>query len=520
MMRMETVDHLDNDLFWDPRSMETLIFNSYVGGACIFEHFNGNNEMLRVNDSYIRELGSDLLKKDDLHSLDLALHMDDENLTRLNDNILRAIELGQQSSCELCLTGLRADGLPTYIRSTVRVIAKASARWLLYCTIANVTALRLAERKEREISEQLVTMMNDIPGGFCRMQIDGGGARMAYANDGFCRMVSMTKEEAYDLYGADSIACIHPDDREAVRAAYRSVAKGDGFFSVECRLRRGAEGYLWAVVHGRVVREGDDVYLNAYYTDITEQKRSEDQQMELLDNLPCGAALYRLADGRLTALHLNRRYRELMGRELTDPSAVDAFGPVHPDDREVLLSEIAAAIREKRTVLIVVRIRYGDTGNEYRLFRVSGRITVNADGSRYIFATFARIKEREMSLSEALPHLLSGILRATTALSFVKDRNFKYVCCSRPFLHMLGRQSESEIVGKTDFELFPEDIAAKYRADDQRLMESGVSLIDMLEAVPTPDGSPRFVETSKYLLRDTDDQVIALYGVGRFVTRQ
>lgn len=36
IMALETIDMLDNNTFWNPNSMETLIFNSYIGGACDF----------------------------------------------------------------------------------------------------------------------------------------------------------------------------------------------------------------------------------------------------------------------------------------------------------------------------------------------------------------------------------------------------------------------------------------------------------------------------------------------------
>ena len=49
---LEAVANLDTNLFWDPKSMETLIFNSYVGGACIFEYHNGSIELLRFNKKY------------------------------------------------------------------------------------------------------------------------------------------------------------------------------------------------------------------------------------------------------------------------------------------------------------------------------------------------------------------------------------------------------------------------------------------------------------------------------------
>ena len=38
--------------FWDPSAQMTLLFNSFVGGAAIFEYHSGRLEILRANDEY------------------------------------------------------------------------------------------------------------------------------------------------------------------------------------------------------------------------------------------------------------------------------------------------------------------------------------------------------------------------------------------------------------------------------------------------------------------------------------
>ena len=117
-----------------------------------------------------------------------------------------------------------------------------------------------------------------------------------------------------------------------------------------------------------------------------------------------------------------------------------------------------------------------------------------------------------------LPALISAVMENSDDLSFAKDCDFRYLCASRAFVGMAGLNSESELIGKTDYELFDKATADSYRADDMRLLESGKSLIGILEAIPSDDGVQHYASTSKYLLRDTDGQIIALYGVGRDVT--
>lgn len=55
---------------------------------------------------------------------------------------------------------------------------------------------------------------------------------------------------------------------------------------------------------------------------------------------------------------------------------------------------------------------------------------------------------------------------------FHKDRKSVYVSCNRNYAVEFGLEPE-QMVGKTDYDLFPAEIAAKYRADDSRIMASG-----------------------------------------------
>ena len=49
---VELVEHFDNMEFWNPKSIDTLVFNNYVGGAYVFEYADGETDVLRINDQY------------------------------------------------------------------------------------------------------------------------------------------------------------------------------------------------------------------------------------------------------------------------------------------------------------------------------------------------------------------------------------------------------------------------------------------------------------------------------------
>ena len=101
---------------------------------------------------------------------------------------------------------------------------------------------------------------------------------------------------------------------------------------------------------------------------------------------------------------------------------------------------------------------------------------------------------------------------------FHKDRESVYVSCNRNYAVDCGLEPE-QMVGKTDYELFPPDIAAKYRADDSRIMASG-GTEEIEESYYTPTGEERLIRTVKAALRDEQGQVTGILGIFSDITER
>jgi len=80
--------------------------------------------------------------------------------------------------------------------------------------------------------------------------------------------------------------------------------------------------------------------------------------------------------------------------------------------------------------------------------------------------------------------------------------------------------SGTEVIGKTDFELYRPEDAAKFNADDQQVFQTGQPLFNVEELHHQPDGSQRWVLTSKVPLLDADGQVTGLVGIGLDITEK
>src|SRR6186997_1938178 len=95
---------------------------------------------------------------------------------------------------------------------------------------------------------------------------------------------------------------------------------------------------------------------------------------------------------------------------------------------------------------------------------------------------------------------------------FAKDRHFRLMCASQNFIERFGFREESQVIGKTDFDLFPSRLAENFRRDDEEVMRTGQPKLNIVELFFTGQGIPDWFVTNKLPLRDRKGHVIGVMG--------
>ena len=96
---------------------------------------------------------------------------------------------------------------------------------------------------------------------------------------------------------------------------------------------------------------------------------------------------------------------------------------------------------------------------------------------------------------------------------FAKDSEFRLMCASRRFIERFGFTHESEIVGKSDFDLFPARLAENFRRDDEEILASSKPKLNIVELFFTDQGLPDWFVTNKLPLFDDKGRVIGIMGI-------
>ncbi len=101
---------------------------------------------------------------------------------------------------------------------------------------------------------------------------------------------------------------------------------------------------------------------------------------------------------------------------------------------------------------------------------------------------------------------------------FRKDLSGRFTFVNRRFCETVDR-ARADIVGQTDFDLFPRDLAARITQDDQRVISSG-ELFETTEINVTPDGETHWFHVIKTPLLDATGQPVGLQGIFWDVTAE
>ena len=113
----------------------------------------------------------------------------------------------------------------------------------------------------------------------------------------------------------------------------------------------------------------------------------------------------------------------------------------------------------------------------------------------------------------------SGLLSLFDCLPDVyfvaKDLAGRVVLANPVAVKMCGFETELEMIGKTDLDIFTEDRAREYMKDDRHVFETGESIIDQIEMAPNPNNSINWGVVTKVPLYSREGEMIGLGCIAR-----
>jgi two-component system, sensor histidine kinase and response regulator len=117
--------------------------------------------------------------------------------------------------------------------------------------------------------------------------------------------------------------------------------------------------------------------------------------------------------------------------------------------------------------------------------------------------------------------LLTQLIDNVPANVYIKDVKSRFIFANKWVANIMGVKDPKKLVGKTDFNFFPETMAHKFYADEQEIMYTGVPKINIEEKVMVDDSGKRvrWYSTTKIPYRDKSGEIIGIMGVGMDITK-
>lgn len=103
---------------------------------------------------------------------------------------------------------------------------------------------------------------------------------------------------------------------------------------------------------------------------------------------------------------------------------------------------------------------------------------------------------------------------------YFKDRESRFIRVNKALAERFGIKDPSIAIGKTDFDFFEADHARQAFEDEQRIIQTGQSLINIEEQEFWLGGKETWVLTSKVPLRNEEGEIIGTFGISRDITER
>src|SRR5205823_1710264 len=114
--------------------------------------------------------------------------------------------------------------------------------------------------------------------------------------------------------------------------------------------------------------------------------------------------------------------------------------------------------------------------------------------------------------------LYQSLVQSLPQNIFRKDRTGRVTFGNKHYCDTL-RMPLTALLGKTDFDLFPPDLAAKYVEDDRKVLEEG-TILEAVEAHHLPQGGTIYVQVVKTPVYDSQGNIVGIQGIFWDVTER
>jgi PAS domain S-box-containing protein len=388
--------------------------------------------------------------------------------------------------------------------------------------IAREVSQRVEEEEKLRLErERYRSIYENVSEGVFQTTPDG---HYLFANDALARiygyadateLLAAVRDISHQIYVAEG-------RREEFR---RLMQEHDVISDFESEVRCKDGSTKWISENAHAVRDarGRLLYYEGTVQDITQRKRFEqalrDSELlyhSLVESLPLSIFRKDTA-GRFT--FGNRQFCKLMGCSLEELIGKTDFDFFPREMAEKYRRDDAELMRTGQTVDTVEANKQSD-GRVHYVHTVKAPLQDSAGRVIGVQGIFWDVTERRR-IEEALEQerdLLRALLDNVPDRIYFKDTHSRFTRCSRALAQRLGLADPDQVIGKTDFHFHPQSVAQEFYDDEQRIVKTGVPMINKIEHQQAPGRPDAWASVTKVPIRNKAGEVTGIVGISRDIT--
>jgi PAS domain S-box-containing protein len=403
----------------------------------------------------------------------------------------------------------------------------ASPRTLGLVTARDISAHRQAQQQLKKTEEQLREVLGSVSDCLWSAEVSDEGQLVGLYCSPVAERLTGRPAASFARDPAAWIRLLHTDDQLALQEAFwRLLARLSEREEGEYRFSGPDGGTRWlrisVLAHVQTAptagsptgEEGHRLRVDGVVSDVTGRRLAEEEAARA--DVRFRALVERSSEG-IFLLDRQARFRYLSpacdtllgwrGEEMVGRNALDW---VHPEDLPLARHELERCLHQPEdSVPAVLRLRHRD--GSWRWIEGAGVNRLHDPSIQAVVVHCRDVTQRKQAeealrTSEARYRALTENLEQSV---FLKDRDLRFVAVNRCFCQELGL-TEREVLGKNDFDFSPPNLAAKYQADDRRVLTEGQRI--EIEEQNAHGGKTRTVRVVKTPVRE-GDRIVGVLGI-------
>lgn len=467
---------------------------------------------LMVNDKFCEMVG---YSRQEIigQTADLITHSDDLDLARINRERLRTGMVVSQSGEKRYV---RKDGAVIWIRRTASLAYDESGK--------PAYSIRMIEdiTDRKQIEEHHRATVDQAPIGIMHSALDG---KILQVNPKLCEITGYSREQLLSMNSAEIIE-VGDRVRTSERQTTSLLAGEIPAYTTDMRINRCDRTAIWVRCTVSAVRDsaGQPLHLIGIIEDISERREVEERYRATVEYAPVGIMHTGLDGG---TLHVNQKLCEMLGyteQELLQLSSKDI---ISADQYGADINQFEQLNQGKISSFATERPLTCKDGRTIWVSRTVSLVRDFAGNPLYHVRVMVDISDRKQAEEVVMRDrmLLRTVVDNLPDRIYAKDIDGHYLMMNEVAKKIYGIRDDCEIVGKTAYDVMPNELAVRIAAEDSHVIQNRAPIFNREKHTISQDAAhaadaKRWHITTKVPLLDKSGNVFGIVGVNRDITEQ